>query len=175
MTRKKHVVRLPSVKPLAEILTNDNCDWLCGELYGFIIQKKIDCQPLHPVETVIYLMMVMRDDMAMEGFIDLFHQLYSLEECRIVEDKLREFGLYRLADLFAEAKHLFIEGRTEITQSEYEEIDPFQYDDSWRERFDAIGDQVIAPDSEIYQLAEPLCRYVRANAAELLAFNSTEA
>jgi hypothetical protein len=167
---KKSMVTLPRIKPLVEILANDDCDWLCLELDTFVGDKKFAGKPLHPVETVVYLLVSMLPRIEMDGFIDLFHQAYSLDECAIVEDSLREFGLYRLADLFAEAKQIFIGGRMNITQAEYEEIDPFQDDEKWK-RFDEIGDQVLAPDSEIYQFVEPLCRYIRENAAELLAFN----
>ncbi len=105
----------------------------------------------------------MRLDIEMEGFVDLFYQLYSLRECSIIETHLRAFGLHQLAALFAEAKQLYTGGKLDITDEEYSAIDPFGMDERWQ-RFDAIGEQILAEDSELYKLEEYVCAYVKAHA-----------
>ncbi|MDP9315981.1 MAG: DMP19 family protein [Chloroflexota bacterium] len=151
--------------PISEILTLDCADFIV-QFYNYLTDKQRVHQPLTEIEEVAYLLLTMRLDIEMEGFVDLFYQLYSLRECSIVETHLRAFGLHQLAALFAEAKQLYTGGKLDITDEEYSAIDPFGTDERWQ-RFDAIGELILAEDSELYKLEEYVCAYVKAHADQL--------
>ncbi len=154
------------MKSLQELVTLNNPEF-CLQFYDYLIEKINAKQPLHEFEEVSYLLLTMKLDIEMEGFIDLFYQLYSLRECRIVEENLRKFGFNRLADLFVEAKNLYIGGKSDITEEEYRDIDPFDNEDSLRS-LDEIGEQIMAEGSGIYLIGERVCEYARANTIRIV-------
>jgi hypothetical protein len=150
-------------KPLSEILRLED-EAFEGEFYGYLIDKRVADQPLTEFEQISYLLLSMRPSIEMEGFVDLFYQLYSLQETAVVEDNLRRLGLVGLADLFAKAKNLYINGKPDITEEEYRAIDPFGEDERWR-RFDEIGNEVMDAESEIFLLPNRVREWVKANMA----------
>jgi len=158
---------MPQVKSLNEILSITDCNELVSEFYSYLIEKKNSNRKLNDIEEVVYLLVSMLLDIEMEGFIDLFHQLYSLRECLVVEQNLRQFGLHKLADLFSEAKSIYIKGKFDITQEEYEQIDPFTLDEMQSRRFEEIGETILAKDSEIYRLGDSVCQFIKSNSAIL--------
>ena len=161
------MIRMPKIKSLNEILSITDCNKLVADFYGYLLEKKNSNRKLNDVEEVVYLLVSMLPDIEMEGFIDLFHQLYSLRECLVIEQNLRQFGLHKLADLFSEGKALYIKSRIDITQEEYEEIDISAFDETQNSRFNEIGDLILAKDSEIYQLGEYICQFIKSNSVIL--------
>lgn len=151
---------------VAAILGIADCEQLCSELYSYFIEKR---GSLNELEEEAYLLLGMLPDIEMEGFADLFYQRYSLRECAIVENSLRKLGLGKLAGLFGEAKSIYLRGRIDITQEEYEQLAPFMLDEMQGSRFDAIGDLFVAHDSEIYLIPERLCQYLKAHAEKLIS------
>jgi len=149
------------VKPFQEILALDCPDLEVG-LIGYITLKLNAGQPLLPIEEEMYLVGLMLIDIEMEGFVDLFHQFYSWRQCTVVEAALRKLDLHRLADLFVEAKYIFTKGQRNLTEEEYHSIDIDDGDERWQ-RFDAIGDEILANDSEIYLIGERICSYLKVN------------
>jgi hypothetical protein len=149
--------------PLADILKLESADFGVP-FYGYLVDRKNSGEPLHPVEEEAWLVLTMQLDIEMEGFVDLFYQLYSLRECDIVEATLRKIGLHRLAELFVEAKKLYVGGRTDISQSEYDAIDPWVdtlgKNDGWKE-FEAIDREIMAEGSEIYLVWPRMEKYVK--------------
>jgi hypothetical protein len=159
---------MPKTKPLNEIINIAKCNELVSEFYSYLIEKKNSKQELNDIEEVVYLLVSMLLDIEMEGFVDLFHQLYSLKDCLVVEDNLRQFGLHKLADLFSEAKLIYINGKLDITQEEYKQINPFILDEIHGRRFDEIGDLILAEDSEIYKIGDCICEFIKSNRRILL-------
>ena len=51
-----------------------------------------------------------------------------------------------------EAKNIFIRRNPEITQEEYEQLEPFSLDDENSRRFDEIGELFWVEGSELYQI-----------------------
>ena len=141
---------MPKAKPLNEILNIAECNELVSEFYSYLIEKKNSKQRLNDIEEVVYLLLSMLLDIEMEGFVDLFHQQYSLKECLIVEQNLRQFGLHKLADLFSEGKSIYIKSKFGITQEEYEQISLSMLDETQIQRLDEIGEIILARESEIY-------------------------
>src|SRR5207237_1086703 len=137
---------VPTPMPLATILTLTGNDFGIA-FYDYLSAKTGNDERLNSVEHEAWLLMTMLLDIEMEGFEDLFYQFYSLEECRIVETTLKKLELHKLACLFAEAKTLYIGGRTDITEDEYRAIDPWTNtlgkNDGWS-RFEAIGEEILA-------------------------------
>jgi hypothetical protein len=161
-------VSMSNIKLLNEVFKIDNCDEFVSELYGYLIDKINSHQELNDVEEVAYLLLSMKLDIEMEGFVDLFHQLYSLRECFVVEQSLRKFGLHKLADLFSEAKRIFINGNNNLTQEEYEQIDPFLLGKTQSHRFGEIGDLILAENSEIYKIPDYVCDFIKSKRTILL-------
>lgn len=148
-------------KPLQELLSLD-CPDLGVELIGYVTRKLNTGQPLLPIEEEVYLVGLMLAVIEMEGFVDLFHQFYSWRQCTVVEEALRKLDLHKLADLFVEAKYIFTRGQRNLTIEEYHAIDIDDGDERWQ-RFDAIGDEILANESEIYLIGERICGYLKAN------------
>ena len=151
-------------KTITEILAL-NCPELITELYGFVSEKRRTGQALLAIEEETYLALSMLLDIEMEGFVDLFHQLYTLRETYIVESMLHKLELKRLAELFSEARSIFTDGKVELTEEEYKEINPFGHDVRWQ-RFDEIGNEILAEGSEIFLMGDRVCTYVRAHVNE---------
>jgi hypothetical protein len=151
-------------KTIPEILALDRPD-LVYELIEFISEKRRTGQVLLPIEEEVYLALSMLLDIEKQGFVDLFYQFYTLRETYVVESVLRKLELNRLAGLFSEARSIFTNGRIELTEEEYKEIYPFGNDERWQ-RFDEIGDEILAEDSEIYLIGDRVCAYVRVHAIE---------
>lgn len=163
---------MQKTKQLNEILETNDCNTMVAEFYFFLVEKRLK-HKLNEVEEVVYLLLNMLPDIEMEGFVDLFHQMYSLNECMIVERSLRQLEFNQLADLFSEAKSIFIRGRVNITQEEYEQIAPFAYEETQTgRRFDEIGELFLAKDSEIYRLGDGLCKFIKANSEFLIKSNA---
>jgi len=158
---------MPKVKSLNEILNIAECNELVSGFYSYLVEKKNSKRELNNVEEVVYLLVSMLLDIEMEGFVDLFHQQYSLRECLIVEQNLRQFGLHKLADLFSEGKSIYIKNKLDITQEEYENIDLSVFDEAQNRRLDEIGEIVLAKDSEIYHLGDYVCQFIKTNSTIL--------
>ena len=151
-------------KTIAEILALD-CPDLVYELIEFVSEKRRAGQALLPIEEEIYLALSMLLDIEKQGFVDLFYQFYTLRETYVVESMLRKLELNRLAELFSEVRAIFTNGRIELTEEEYKEIYPFGNDARWQ-RFDEIGDEILAEESEIYLIGDRVCNYVKVHANE---------
>lgn len=152
--------------PLQEILMLD-CSDLEVELYKYVAVKRSAGQLLHPIEEEVYLVISLLLDIEMEGFVDLFHQLYSWRECSVVEATLQKLRLHKLADRFVEARLIYSNGRDDLTEEEYRAINPFDNDVRWQ-RFDEIGKEILAKESEIYLIGKRICAYVKANIDALI-------
>jgi len=159
---------MPNVKPLNEILNITDCNKLVSEFYAYLVEKKNKNHKLNEIEEVTYLLVSMLLDIEMEGFVDLFHQLYSLRECLVVEQNLRQFGLNKLADLFSEGKSIYINSKFDITPEEYEQIDLSMFDETQTHRLDEIGEMILAKESEIYEIGDQICQFIKNNRTILL-------
>ena len=142
-----------------------DCPDLVYKLIEFVSEKRTAGQHLLPIEEEIYLALSMLLDIEKQGFVDLFYQFYTLRETYVVESFLRKLELHRLAELFSEARSMYTNGRLELTEEEYKEVYPFGNDERWQ-RFDEIGDEILAEDSEIYLIGDRVCDYVKVHANE---------
>jgi hypothetical protein len=141
----------------------NNCDDLIGTLYDYVLTKVINDEELTDVEEKVYLLVSMLLDSEMEGFVDLFYQFYSLRECAIVEETLRSLGLIKLAKLFRKAKDIYMYANDHISSDDDFHALYLQLTDEQRRQIDEIGDEILAQDSEIYQIGDKLCQYVKDN------------
>jgi hypothetical protein len=165
-------INMHKAQSINEIVLIKDCNELVAEFYFFLSEKNLKYK-LNEIEEVVYLLLNMLSSIEMDGFVDLFHQQYSLRECLIVENSLRQFEFNKLADLFSEAKSIFINNKFDITQEEYEQIPPFAYEERPNgERFNEIGELFLAKDSEIYHLGDGLCKFIKSNGEFLLTSNT---
>ena len=160
------------VKSLNEILEINDCNELVSEFYFFVSDKKSFKLELNKIEEVAYLLLSMLPSIEMDSILDLFHQLYSLDECVVVEKSLRQFELNKLADLFNEAKSIFINNKSNITQEEYKQIDLGTINENQDRRLDEISKMILAKDSEIYRLGDCLCKFIKSNSEVLMKSNT---
>jgi hypothetical protein len=147
-------------EPLSEILQLEGGEFGVA-FYDYLVARKNSAEPLGPVEEEAWLLLTMLLDIEMEGFVDLFYQLYSLRECSIVQAGLQKLGLHRLARLFGEAFSIYIDGNADITEEQYRQID-WENGGRWP-RFDAIGEEILAEGSEIYLIGDRVEQYVKAH------------
>ena len=137
-----------------EILKLDCAEFVI-EFYRYVIDKK-NRQVLSSIEKSVYLVLSMLPDTEMEGFADLFMQMYSQEDFQVIEKLLRQLDLNILADQLINAKRLFavLDGVSEDDQR-------------WRE-FDEIGKNVMAEGSQLYLTHQRVCAWIKAHANEFL-------
>lgn len=157
------------IKAFAELWTISEPGEFVYQLSRFISHKKSTRKaPLSPAEYTFQLLMDMQPTIEMEGFQDLFFQAYSLADCVLVESGLREIGAHQLADLFAEAKSIYTRRKTDLTEAEYQDLtlDIPEPDGS---RFDEIGEQFLAGDSQLYEFGERLADFAQAHKPEFSA------
>ena len=127
-----------------------------------ILQSTRDQVTTDHVLVETWLLLNMQLDIEMEGFVDLFYQFYSLKDCAVVEASLEKLGLHQLASQFAEAKNIYVEDRSDITEEEYRQVDWTKKNERWS-RFDAIGEEILANGSELYLIGDRIEAYVKAN------------
>ncbi|MEX0727852.1 MAG: hypothetical protein WD065_16365 [Planctomycetaceae bacterium] len=149
--------------PLDRILQLSGTDFNIA-FYDYLTERKSQESAMSPIEEEAWLVLTLLLDIEMEGFIDLFYQLYSLRDCDIIEDCLKKLGLQKLATQFAEAKFLYTGGRNGITEVDFRGIDPWidtLADETAAARFDAIGNEILAEGSEIYLVDRRVEIYVK--------------
>ena len=144
---------------LAKILELEGGDFE-AEFFNYLSAKSL-AGTLQPVEEEAWLILSMLPRIEMEGFVDLFYQLYSVRECATVRQALGRMGLNKLKGQFEEAFSIYVSGKLDIAEEEYRSIDPFGSSDNWS-RFDAIGVQMLEEGSELYLVGERTEQYVKA-------------
>ena len=117
--------------------------------------------PLSLTEHAFDLLSNMQSWIEMEGFHDLFYQAYSLSDCILVESVMRQIGADRLAELFVEAKTIYMRHKTDLTEEEFQKLSPFDLPDPDGSRFDEIAEQFYASDSQLFELGERLADFAR--------------
>ncbi len=132
-----------------------------GDLLGY--RKYHLNESLNESELVIWALRNMWAAVAMDGFSSLFEQLYSLRECKLLIDGLREMKLCRLADLFAEALLIYVWGNVDITEEQYQNLDIELLPEKEMQRFEELESQYWADDCEEYQSAIPMVEYIQAH------------
>lgn len=155
-------------RDLNVIVNLSDCNEMLLALIDFVFTKRLVKERVNRVAESIYLVLDMLPSMEMDGIDSLFHERYSLQECVIVENFLRELRFNRLADLFANAKFVFVGGRLDITQAEYEQIDLAQMQPTQSSELDQIADRILESGSEIYLTGEFLCDYIRSHKEDIL-------
>ena len=147
-------------KSLQEIWDIQDSNDFVYELHEYIFDKKWNKKKkLSKPEHVFYMLDSMLSWIEMEGFADLFYQQYSLNDCYLVEEGLKELGANELASLFSEAKNIYIRHQTDIDQIQYEELEPFSLSENEGKRFDQIGEEIYSDKSELFDLAPRLRSY----------------
>ena len=155
------------VKDLGEIWGIENPDTLVSELASFLSHKKYAREaPLNETEHAFLLLASMQSWIEMEGFQDLFYQQHTLADCHLVENTLRDLGAERLAQLLAEARDIYTRHRPDMTQEEYEQLDPFNLPTADGRRFDEIADAVYAKDSQLFGLSIRLAEFAKQHRGE---------
>jgi uncharacterized protein DUF4375 len=150
-----------------DIWTISNKEDFTYELSKFIGHKRHARKlPLSRIEHAFALLSDMQSWIEMEGFHDLFYQQYTLSDCVLVEGTMREIGADRLADLFEEAKQIYMRRKTNLTEEEFRELAPFDIPEPDGSRFDEIADQFYGSDSQLFELGERLADFARKHRQE---------
>lgn len=152
---------------LDEIFAIEEPSTLSEELGYFTLYKSsVARQKLTTIEDIFLKLHHMLANIWGDGFCDLFYQQYSLADCCRVEQALRELNCNDLAGLFAEAKSIYLRHKTELTEEEYGELEPFSLSGHDGARFDEIAHQFTAAGSEIFELPLHLGPYARQHQHE---------
>ena len=158
------------IKDFNEIWTISNKDDFAYELSKFIGHKwHARNAPLSETERAFALVSDMQSWIEMEGFQGLFYQQYTLSDCVLVERTMREVGVDRLADLFAEAKLIYMQRKTNLTEEEFRALDPFDIPEPDGGRFNEIADQFYASDSQLFELGQRLADFALKHRQEFSA------
>ena len=135
------------------------------ELTRFLWRKR-DSQTsiLSQIEHAFELLSSMGWWIATQGFQDLFFQQYTLSDCALVEHTLREIRAIELADLFGEAKQIYLRHKTDLSEEEFQDLNPFDFLEPDGSRFDEIAD--IVSDGVLLEFEEGLAAYARKHHME---------
>ncbi len=144
---------------LEDIQSISNCANLCISFSNYVNVKKANHEELDEHEEKFYLLYGMLSEIEMEGFIDLFHQFYSLRECAIVETTLKEFSLDKLANQFLRAKNIYTQNSGKVSEEYFHNLF-YQLGEEQRRQIYEIGIEILE-GSEIYQIENKLCHYIR--------------
>jgi len=158
------------VRKFEDIWTTIEPERLVYELDNYLSHKRhVRKLPLSQAERGFLLLASMQSWIEMEGFQDLFYQQYNLSDCVLVERVMREIGVERLADLFTEAKGIYVRHRTNLTEEEFKKLEPFDLPEADVARFDEIAEAVYASGSELFLLADGLAKYAQNHREEFSA------
>jgi hypothetical protein len=137
-------------------------------LFHYLTIKSNARKPFTEAERLAFLLLNFEPTIAINGFCDLFHQAYTLKECRIVESGLKMLGLIKLAELFGEAEQIYLRHNLDITDEEYKELEPFGFDETESKRLDEIEKLVWERESELYQIGLKVFLFAKENHTQFL-------
>lgn len=147
-------------------LIKDNNEFT-HELSSYIFDKSINHQKqISMIEQNIWDIAWIPTYIDGGGFCDLFYQKFNLADTVRLEKAMREMGLVRAADLFAEAIKIYCRDNSDITQEQYKNLEPFSLEPKQGELFDKIGkdfmDEMCKNSTSSY-----LRKYAIKNASEI--------
>jgi hypothetical protein len=76
---------------------------------------------------------------------------------------MRDLDLQQLADWFAEAKDIYCRRRTDLAESEYQQLEPFTLNGTEGDRFDELGTLFIGERSELFDIGWRIRAYAATN------------
>ncbi len=142
-------------------IQSSDCDSLVNAVYVGAVAKVASNEELSNVEEKVYLLTNMLTYSEMEGFISLFDQFFSLRDCIVVEETLSLIGLIKLADLFRRARDIYMGGiQGSLSEDDFHAL-YLQLSEERLYKINEIGVEILAEGSEIYQIANKLCPYVK--------------
>ncbi|MEP6895306.1 MAG: DUF4375 domain-containing protein [Chloroflexota bacterium] len=148
---------------ISQIFEIDNPENFIINLFHYLTIKSNAGESFTESERLSFLLLSFEPTIAINGFIDLFHQAYTFDECRIVESGLKTLGLIKLAELFSEAKQIYLRHKLNITDEEYKELEPFGFDKKESKRLDEIEKLVWERESELYQIGLKVFLFAKEN------------
>jgi hypothetical protein len=149
---------------LEEIWKLQDAQEFVYQLGMWLHDKKSEKIQLNRIEHLFDMLCSMQSWIEMEGFCDLFYQQYSLSDCNLVEEGLKEIGADKLAGLFREAKDIYVRHNRDISEDEYTELDPLSLSEKEGARFDEIADMFYSEESGLFDLAPKLNAFAKKNA-----------
>jgi Domain of unknown function (DUF4375) len=156
------------VKPLEEIWELSQAQDFNYELTRFLWQKQDNqTASLTQTEHAFELLSSMGWQVATQGFQDLFFQQYTLSDCVLVEQTLREIGAIQVAELFGEAKEIYSRHKTDLSEEEFQSLNPFDFSEPDGSRFDEIAN--IITENDLLEFDESLAAYARKHWMEFSA------
>lgn len=160
---EKNLEGVPVALPQELLSVTDPSDF-CVDLFGYLTDKQRDGKrPLSPVEQIAYLLLSLEPAIMMEGLLSVFYQEYSLGELAVLQEYLGRLGLGKLARMLAEGQSLYTQGRADITEEEYREIDWIAIDEEAIAEFDKLQELATGEDGELELVRERVYEYVKAN------------
>lgn len=137
--------QFPPALPLEQIFQIKNPSKLEHELGNHCFMKKRRfSQSLTSAEEMFQGLARMGDEIAGDGFICLFHEVYGPEYFAKICDALTEAGGIKLRDLLREAWAIYTKGKEPITVDELRAISVRRFNNrELMDRFDAIGEEVM--------------------------------
>lgn len=132
-------------KSLDQIFSIPSASDLAFELRHYLAAKRNKHQqPLNAVEQLFDSMVRMGGEIAGDGFICLFHEVYGPEYFAKLCDALTEAGGIKLRDLLREAWSIYTKGKEPITVDELRSISVRRFNTrELMDRFEAIGEEVV--------------------------------
>jgi hypothetical protein len=147
-------------KPLNEIWAIEDADTFAGELMRYLLDKQLRGFALSVIEQDVYDICRIDFEACCNSFSSLYYNnVFTLADCRRVAAVMHEMGLHQLESWFTEALLIYCRGRTDLTQAEFDELEPFPLPEEQGRRFDEIARQFLGHDSELYKIAEPVKAY----------------
>ncbi|MCX6848223.1 MAG: DUF4375 domain-containing protein [Verrucomicrobia bacterium] len=137
---------------------------LAHYIFAKSIHRKL---PLSTTEQNIWDLEWLYTRICGEGFCDLFYQQYSLADCKRLEVFMRDLNLKQLADWFAEAKDIYCRHRTDLAESEYQQLEPFSLSGTEGDRFDELGKLFIGERSELFDIGWRIRAYADQHRSEI--------
>ena len=138
-------------------------------LFHYLTIKSNSRKPFTEAERPVLLLLNFEPTIAINGFGDLFHQAYTLKECQIVENGLKLLGLIKLAELLGKVKQIYLRHNLDVTDEEYQELEPFGFDETESKRLDEIEKLVWKTEGELYQIGLKVFLFAKENHTQFLS------
>jgi Domain of unknown function (DUF4375) len=141
---EKQSKNMPNKKSIEQIFEQTNTSDIAFDLRHYLsVRRFSNTPPPTQAELVCYGLVRMGGEIASDGFICLFHEVYGPEYFSKICNALTEVGGTKLRDLLREAWSIYTKGKDPITVSELRAISVRRFNTrELMDRFDAIGDEV---------------------------------
>jgi hypothetical protein len=148
-----------NIENILEIEEMEEFELKLFEVIDEKLEKNISLSEGEKYINLYYRFMTEKD---INGFCDIFYQEFSLEEIKKLIKWVEEIGLNESSKQLEEALNIYCGGKL-LTEDEYLDINPEEFNEKDGKRFYEIGEYFEKEDCGLYECSELIRSWIKNN------------